>query len=180
MAERLVDVLGRPFTKEEEVVLKRLGYTNNGIWWASPDDETSVDKIELIEVLKKEMPKSSRAEQNPLPFYMYSYDAKHKARLPVWDRFPIILYLGPISKGFEGINIHYIPQEARMVLLDQIIDILDNDGDPDEAIALITEVGINYKGYKKYLNSYVRTQKKPIPRDQWEEVFRSPGNFVYK
>jgi hypothetical protein len=181
MAERLADVLGnKPFTKEEEAVLKKLGYIDTGIWWASPDGKTRANKIELIEILKEEMPESPRAEQYPLPLYMYSYDAKHKARLPIWDRFPVILYLGPIPNGFEGINIHYIPQEARMILLNQIMDILDNDGDPGEAIALITEVGISYKGYKKYLNSYVRTGNKPIPRDQWEEAFQSPGNFIYK
>ena len=180
MAERLADVLNnRPFTKEDEIVLESLGYVKKGFWWASPD-ERMASKIELIEALKEEKPQSPRAEQYPLPFYMYSYDAKHKARLPVWDRFPVILYLGPIPNGFEGINIHYIPQEARMVLLKQIIDILDNDGDHDEVTALITEVGISYKGYKKYLNSYVRTEKKPIPRDMWEEIFQSPGNFIYK
>lgn len=180
MAERLADVLGsKPFTKEEELVLERLGYINNGFWWASPDGK-GVDKISLIEVLKREMPESSRAEQYPLPFYMYSYNAKHKERLPIWDRFPIIMYLGAIPNGFEGINIHYIPQEARMTLLNEIINILDNDGDHGEAISLVTEVGIQYKGYKKYLNSYVLTAKRPIPRDEWEEAFKTPGNFIYK
>ena len=171
MAERLADVLGnKPFTKEEEDILESLGYVKRGIWWSAP-------KIELIEALKKAKPQSARAEQYPLPFYMYSYDAKHKARLPVWDRFPVVMVLGQIPNGFEGINIHYISQENRMRLLSEIVDVLDNGGSPAEALSLVAEFK---EGYKKYLNSYVRTAKRPIPRDEWEEAFQTPGNFIYK
>lgn len=181
MAERLADILGeasndKPFTKEEEAVLESLGYVNKGLWWASADGRMA-SKIELIEAYKEEKPQSPRAEQYPLPFYMYTYDAKHKARLPMWDRFPVVMVLGQIKNGFEGINIHYIPQNARMILLSEIMDILDNGGSPTNALALVAEFR---EGYKKYLNSYVRTAKIPIPRDKWEEAFQTPGNFIYK
>lgn len=177
MAERLVDVLGgRPFSSEEEDTLESLGYVKKGFWWASSDGRMA-SKIELIEALKEEKPQSPRAEQYPLPFYMYTYDAKHKARLPVWDMFPVVMVLGQIPNGFEGINIHYIPQETRMILLSEIMKILDSGGSPVNALALVAQFK---EGYKKYLNSYVRTAKIPIPRDQWEEAFQSPGNFIYK
>ena len=36
--------------------------------------------------------------------YMYYYDAKHKATLPYYDGFPLILMLGPAKGGFMGLH----------------------------------------------------------------------------
>lgn len=181
MAERLADILGKapnesPFSSEEEKTLEELGYIKKGFWWASQDGRMA-SKIELIEALKENKPQSPRADQYPLPFYMFTYDAKHKARLPVWDTFPVVMVTGSISNGFDGINIHYINPEIRMAVLGEIMSILDKGGSAAEALSVL----IPFKeGYKKYLNSHIRTAKIPIPRSMWEEAFQTPGNFIYK
>ncbi len=41
--------------------------------------------------------------------YHFYYDPKHKETLPYYDRFPLILAVGPAKGGFYGLNLHYIP-----------------------------------------------------------------------
>jgi hypothetical protein len=188
MAERLVDVLKgglsnlakkeQAFTEEQQDTLEELGYEKRGFWYAK--DGRMVSKMELAEALQENKEQDPSEDQYPLQFWMFTYDAKNKARLPVWDTFPVVFVLDYTGGGFVGINIHYIEKKARMMLLEEIINIFDNGGDAEDALALITEVGTNYKGYKKYLNSYVRTAKIQIPREMWEEAFDSPGNFIYR
>jgi hypothetical protein len=188
MAERLIDVLTggladlakkeQAFTEEQRDILEDLGYEQRGFWYAK--DGRMVSKIELTEALQENKSQNPSKDQYPLQFWMFTYDAKNKARLPVWDTFPVVFVTDFTGGGFAGINIHYIDKQARKTLLQEIMNILDDDGDPGEAMALISEVGSNYKGYKKYLNSYVRTAKIQIPRAMWEEAFDSPGNFIYR
>lgn len=188
MAERLGDVLRgglsdiakkeQSFTEEQQDLLEELGYEKRGFWYAK--DGRMVSKMELAEALQEKKKQAPNEDQYPLQFWMFTYDAKHKARLPVWDMFPVVFVTDFGGGGFAGVNIHYIDKQARMTLLQEIFDILDDGGDPSEAIALITEVGNSYKGYKKYLNSYVRTAKVQIPREMWEEAFDTPGNFIYR
>ena len=45
--------------------------------------------------------------------YMYYYDAKHKATLPYFDGFPLIIMMGPAKGGFKGVNLHYLPPVLR-------------------------------------------------------------------
>ena len=49
------------------------------------------------------------------------YDAKHKATLPYYDGFPLILMLGPAKGGFMGLNLHYLPPVVRARLLDAVL-----------------------------------------------------------
>lgn len=53
--------------------------------------------------------------------YLYVYDAKWKAELPYWDAFPLTLPFGWDNKSFTGFNLHYLPPEARWVLLKQLM-----------------------------------------------------------
>lgn len=186
MAERLRDVLAgsslgkvvaadQTFTEDEQDLLEELGYEKKGFWWAK--DGRMVSKIELTEAIKQKKPQSEKADEYPLPIYMFTYDAKYKARLNPWDTFPVVVVLESAAGGFSGINIHYIDQNIRMQVLAEIMEILDDGGSPAEAMALVSEFK---QGYKKYLNSHVRTAIVPIPRSMWEEAFMTPGNFIYK
>ena len=42
---------------------------------------------------------------------LFGYDAKHKATLPYYDKFPLIFPIEPAKGGFIGINFHYLVQE---------------------------------------------------------------------
>lgn len=53
----------------------------------------------------------------PGNMYMFFYDAKMKASLPYWDRFPLILAFRKVDNGFYGINLHYLPYMIRFKIL---------------------------------------------------------------
>lgn len=61
----------------------------------------------------------------PGRLYLYKYDAKHKATLPYWDQYPLVFPYAETEdrKGFYGLNMHYIPYEYRIKILDSLIKI---------------------------------------------------------
>ena len=64
------------------------------------------------------------------PFYgrlnMFFYDPKFKKTLPYYDTFPLVLPLEKYTDGFLGINLHYLPMNLRIRLLDRLVDYSNN------------------------------------------------------
>jgi hypothetical protein len=68
--------------------------------------------------------------------YSFKYSAKWDAKLPYWDRFPLILVISPFAtiKGkmsgahFVGMNLHYISPRDRALLMDALNDNLMRNG----------------------------------------------------
>jgi len=58
--------------------------------------------------------------------YMFYYDAKHKATLPYYDRFPLIFPYRKVKGGFMGINLHYLGYPQRAILMDALYDVTNN------------------------------------------------------
>lgn len=58
--------------------------------------------------------------------YMFMYNAKHKATLPYWDRFPLVFPFAMADGGFLGLNMHYLPLQYRAKLMDSLYTIADN------------------------------------------------------
>jgi hypothetical protein len=58
--------------------------------------------------------------------FMFLYDPKGKETLPYYDRFPLILMVGPAKKGFYGLNLHYLPPRARAVFFDRLMEYTNN------------------------------------------------------
>lgn len=52
--------------------------------------------------------------------YIFQYKPKYKDSLPVWDEFPLVLPFQATPNGFIGINLHYLPYNARAWLLDNL------------------------------------------------------------
>jgi len=52
--------------------------------------------------------------------YLYIYDPKYKATLPVYDVFPLCLPFGADKDTFTGFNLHYVPQRVRWALLKEL------------------------------------------------------------
>lgn len=59
----------------------------------------------------------------PGKLYFYAYDAKHKATLEYWDRYPLVFPYQTVKGGFMGLNMHYLPYEYRIKILNSLIDI---------------------------------------------------------
>ena len=72
--------------------------------------------------------------------YFYFYDPKHKATLPYYDRFPLVLPVERYPDGFLGLNLHYIHPKHRMILLDKLSDTMSNDTYDEK-----TKLKINYR-----------------------------------
>ena len=79
-----------------------------------------------IKTLNKSSYSSRRLMQNapmqtsviiPGHMYLFTYDAKHKDKLPFWDKFPLVLPFKKVTDGFYGINLHYLPYQLRFDLL---------------------------------------------------------------
>jgi hypothetical protein len=58
--------------------------------------------------------------------YMFFYDPKHKDTLPYYDKFPLVVVVGPAKDGFLGLNLHYLPPVLRAKFLDGLLDITTN------------------------------------------------------
>jgi len=108
--------------------------------------------------------------------YFFVYDAKHKATLPYYDKFPLIFPVERVQGGFYGINMHYLPLKLRAQLMDALYDITNNNR-YDENTKLRLSYGV-LKGaekfnlfkptFKRYLNSQVRSRFVEIAPAEWD------------
>ena len=114
----------------------------------------------------------SRGKATRRPKYgvmnLFGYDAKHKATLPYYDKFPLILPLEPAPGGFRGINFHYLPFGARVAFLRQLSQYAsDKNFDKKTRYRLPSLSGDYYKKtVKHYLFNHVRTSFLNIPADE--------------
>lgn len=124
----------------------------------------------------------------PVPgkLYTFVYDAKHKATLPYWDKFPLIIYLGDgvSSKAgtqlMYGLNLHYIPPKARQQLLEDLLKRYANTS----TISNKTKLQVNWskvKGFrgssemiKSYLPSHIKGTLVEIKPSDWINVIFLP------
>ena len=89
--------------------------------------------------------------------YMYYYDAKHKATLPYYDGFPLVIMLGPAKGGFMGLNLHYLPPVVRARLLDAVL--AEKGSIPSKYLA---------PAQKHYLTAHVKSRFALVDRPEWE------------
>ncbi len=122
--------------------------------------------------------KSNPKVQTPIGnMYMYFYDAKHKATLPYYDGFPLVIMLGPAKGGFMGLNLHYLPPVLRARVLDAIL--AKSGGVPKKYLAA---------AQKHYLASQVKSKFALVEKPEWEIATFLPmadwrgadSNKVYK
>ena len=50
-----------------------------------------------------------RTEVVPGRMYMFFYDPKTKAKMPYYDRMPLIFPISVLDTSFLGLNLHYLP-----------------------------------------------------------------------
>ena len=99
---------------------------------------------------------------------LFGYDAKHKATLPYYDKFPLIFPIEPAKGGFIGINFHYLPFGARVAFLKQLSQYATDENYDNQTRYNLDWVNNSYfrKTTKRYLNSQVRTSFLNIPADE--------------
>ena len=105
--------------------------------------------------------------------FFYKYDPKFAKKLPYWDMYPLVFPFEKASKGFYGINLHYIRPKDRAVLMDQLNKFANN-----RKYDKTTRLKLSYdllKGYgravpcvKRYLRDHVVSETVRIDADEWE------------
>jgi|TARA_R110001632_G_scaffold55641_1_gene136140 hypothetical protein len=114
--------------------------------------------------------------------YMYYYDAKHKATLPYFDRFPLVFPFKKVKGGFYGLNMHYLPLPLRAKLMDALYDTASNTRF-DESTRLkisyqMLESAAKYKEFqpciKRYLTSQVKSRFMYIYPSEWDVALFLP------
>lgn len=94
--------------------------------------------------------------------YMYFYDAKHKEKLPYFDRFPLVFPFQSLKGGFRGLNFHYLPHRERAALMDALYEIRNNSRyDESTRIKMSYKVlsgSSKFRGFKPCVKHYLRSQ----------------------
>ena len=112
---------------------------------------------------------------------LFGYDAKHKATLPYYDKFPLIFPIEPAKGGFIGINFHYLPFCARVAFLKQLSQYATDENYDNQTRYNLDWVNNSYfrKTTKRYLNSQVRTSFLNIPANEMAvAIFLPVARFV--
>ena len=112
---------------------------------------------------------------------LFGYDAKHKATLPYYDKFPLIFPIEPAKGGFIGINFHYLPFGARVAFLKQLSQYATDENYDNQTRYNLDWVNNSYfrKTTKRYLNSQVRTSFLNIPANEMAvAIFLPVARFV--
>lgn len=141
-------------------------------------------------------PSTMAAKIVPGNMYMFFYDPKLKASLPYYDRFPLVFPYASTPDGFMGLNMHYLPYQLRIQLLDRLMrfknnDRLDHTTKIKYSWAMIAGVS-KYKAaepcIKRYLSAHVRSPYNKIDSPNWttamllpvEKFVKAPKEFVFK
>ena len=94
--------------------------------------------------------------------YLFQYDAKWKEILPYWDMWPLIFPFDYAKNGFYGINLHYLPPNARAALMIRLIKAQGSGGNMNEnfklklSYSIITSFKPAIPCIKRYLFSQVQ------------------------
>jgi hypothetical protein len=122
--------------------------------------------------------KNLERKTRPAPgrMYTYFYDPKHKATLPYYDRFPLIIMVGKAYKGFYGMNLHYLPIPLRAKFLDQLITITNNKKFDESSrfqasynfLKGSSKMNLFKPCFKHYLIHKVESEIKFLSADLWE------------
>ena len=119
--------------------------------------------------------------------YMMLYDAKTKAKLPYYDKMPLIFPYRRVPGGFMGLNMHYLPLQLRAKLMDALYDTANNTSYDDTTRLKISykilDKAAKYKAFqpclKRYLNSQVQSKFMYIYPSEWDiALFLPTERFV--
>ena len=124
-----------------------------------------------------------KAVLKPGRMYTFGYDAKLKAILPYWDKFPLIVVLDVYKDGFLGLNFHYLSPIDRMKFFTKIMKFSTQKGEPEDftdkarfniSWDAVKNVKHADKMIHKYLYGHVRTSLLEAPPNEWENVIFLP------
>ena len=135
-------------------------------------------------ITPKKALKGEHMSNNLLPgnLYMFFYDPKYKETLPYYDRFPMVFPYEKTQDGFKGLNMHYLPYQLRVKLLDRLLQFRNNTR-MDESTRLkyswsliggVTKFKAAEPCIKHYLFNHVQSSFKMILPQDWATAMMLP------
>lgn len=115
--------------------------------------------------------------------FFFAYDPKHKLKLPIYDKFPLVFPMEPKPGGFLGLNVHYLSPDERNALLGGMFKFANNTKNDETTRLRITYDLVNdIKGLsqlaqqcvKRYLYGHVRSPFVEIHANEWDKVMALP------
>jgi len=114
---------------------------------------------------------------------MFGYDPKLKARLPYYDRYPLVFVTDMRRDGFLGLNVHYLPPELRSRLMDALWELAPDNSKITER----TRLALSYRALKgaaasrwfrpcvkQYLSRHVTSEIRLVSPLDWNRVVMLP------
>lgn len=160
---------------------------NSSMWFRNKIRElTKKDRISSLDMLGSHF---DYQVQKIMPGYMYSfvYDPKTKIKLPYYDKFPLVLPFNKYSDGFIGLNLHYLPYQYRLMLLDRLMTFSKTNkrGEVEylkfswQLITATAKSKFIQPCVKRYLSGYVKSRYINIPASDWATAIMLPmENFA--
>lgn len=190
MALKVETIKGKPVHKltKDEKALKLINSFRTSLRDRVKDPGAAKNNKSMrwfADTMKKNIRSHSVSRPEIGKIYAFAYDAKHKDKLPYWDKFPLIIYLGDATAGngnklWYGLNLHYIPPKARQSFLEELLKNYANT----PVISNKTKLKINWtkvKGMrgsdvmiKAYLPGHLRGPMLEIKPDDWANIVLMP------
>jgi len=150
-------------------------------WFQQQTTILNSQNITAQKVLKSNSNKVTR-QVTPGSLYMFLYDPKTKDELPYYDMFPLVFPYKKVSGGFMGLNMHYLPYQPRVILLQRLMDFAT-----DKALTDNTKIRYSWSlisgaakfkwaepCVKHYLNSHVKSPFRKIDARDWTTAMLLP------
>lgn len=141
-----------------------------------------IDPKHIMTSKPEALSKSKRVSANLIgKMIHFYYDPKHKKTLPYYDTFPLVFPISFEKGRFLGINLHYLPPNARAILMGHLYSLLEEEPDGEKRIALsygILKSATKYKLFKPCIKSYlldhVRSRYLTIDPKEWDAALMLP------
>jgi len=150
-------------------------------WFQQQSRLLARQQITPNKVMKSD-PSQNVSRVIPGNLYMFLYDPKHKDTLPYYDMFPLVFPFKAESDGFTGINLHYLPYQMRIMLLQRLLDFANNKKMNEttrlkyswQMIDGVSRYKLAMPCVKRYLASHVKTNLRLIPANDWGTAMLLP------
>lgn len=119
--------------------------------------------------------------------FMFLYDPKHKETLPYYDKFPLILMVGPAKGGFYGLNLHYLPARQRALFFDRLYEYTNNKKLDEttrfrlsyDLLSSAAKLRAYAPCFKRYLYDHISSKTVEVLPNEWEiALFLPTESFV--
>jgi len=126
--------------------------------------------------------------------YFFRYDPKTKAKLPMFDRYPLVIVVERYTDGFLALNMHYLSKGQRTGAVSMMNEFYNRKkpftgntsgrGLTNWELLINTSTSVEAMANKcvhRYLYNHVRSQFIRINKDEYDKAIQLPiDEWVYK